>query len=66
MALRAGMSDNLFMADFISSVEKDQGRQPEAETGDIDGYPYRKMVSSDSVHTNKKEKDTIVYHFNQK
>ena len=28
MALRAGMSDNLFMADFISSVERSRGDSP--------------------------------------
>ncbi len=61
MALRAGMSDNLFMADFISSVEKIKGDSLKQKLVISMDTHTEKMVSSDSVHTNKKEKDTIVY-----
>ena len=61
MALRAGMSDNLFMADFISSVEKIKGDSLKQKLVISMDTHTEKVVSSDSVHTNKKEKDTIVY-----
>ena len=62
IALRAGVSDNLFMADFISSVEKIRGSDSLKQKLVISMDTHsEQVVAGDKEPARKKEKDTIVY-----
>ena len=62
LALRGGLEDNLFMADFISSVEKIKGGDSLKQRLVISMDTHsEKMVSPEERVAGKKEKDTVVY-----
>ncbi|HMU09321.1 MAG TPA: hypothetical protein PKC54_04900, partial [Ferruginibacter sp.] len=62
MALRGGLDDNLFMADFISSVEKIKGGDSLNQRLVISMDSHSEKISnSEGEPGQKNSKDTIIY-----
>lgn len=62
LALRGGLDDNLFMADFISSVEKIKGSDSLKQRLVISMDTHsEKVVTTEEKQAAKRDKDTIIY-----
>ena len=62
LALRGGLDDNLFMADFISSVEKIKGSDSLKQRLVISMDTHsEKVVTTEEKQAAKRDKDTVIY-----
>lgn len=61
LALRGELNDNLFMADFISSVEKIKGGDSLKQKLVISMDSHTEKVSSTEERNKKNDRDTVVY-----